>query len=167
MFYEAKISASNSSRYLYGLVSHFCNKNKSSIFPNNVPLKNLPNLFIEFFTSKITKIRTTFSQDSCQTFSDISFHGSKLTNFHTLTTNDVFKIIMSSPVKSCTLDPLPTSMLVQNIDFLIDCISEIVNESLLTGTMPDCLKHAIISPLLKKQNLDKNELKNYRPVSNL
>ena len=83
MFYEAKISASNSSRYLYGLVSHFCNKSKSSIFPNNVPLKDLPNLFIDFFTSKITKIRTTFLQDTCQTFSDISFHGSKLTHFHT------------------------------------------------------------------------------------
>jgi len=33
--------------------------------------------------------------------------------------------------------------------------------------MPECLKHAIISPLLKKQSLDRNEFKNYRPVSNL
>ena len=33
--------------------------------------------------------------------------------------------------------------------------------------MPTCFKKAIISPLIKKQNLDVNELKNYRPVSNL
>ena len=124
-------------------------------------------MFIEFFTSKINKIRTAFSSDTCQTFNDVSFNGSQLTHFHSLTTDEVLSIVLSSPVKSCTLDPIPTSMLVQNIDFFIDCISEIVNESLLTGTMPDCLKHAIISPLLKKQNLDRNEFKNYRPVSNL
>ena len=74
---------------------------------------------------------------------------------------------MSSPAKSCSLDPIPTSMLIQNVDFLIDCITAIVNESLSSGTMPECLKHAIISPLLKKQSLDRNEFKNYRPVSNL
>ena len=60
LYYEARISAANSSKYLYGLVSHFCNKKKSSILPDNVPLKTLPNLFIEFFTSKINKIRTVF-----------------------------------------------------------------------------------------------------------
>ena len=29
------------------------------------------------------------------------------------------------------------------------------------------LKHALVRPKLKKQNLDKNEYKNYRPVSNI
>ena len=81
LYYEAKISAADSSKYLYGLVSHFCSKNKSSIIPDNVPLNTLPNLFIEFFTSKITKIRTAFSSDSCQSFNDVSFVGSKLTHF--------------------------------------------------------------------------------------
>ena len=33
--------------------------------------------------------------------------------------------------------------------------------------MPICYRKAVISPLLKKSNLDVNEFKNYRPVSNL
>ena len=33
----------------------------------------------------------------------------------------------------------------------------------MSGNVP----HALISPLIKKANLDQNELKNYRPVSNL
>ena len=110
-------------------------------------------VFIEFFTSKITKIRTAFSSDTRQSFNDVSFVGTALTHFQSLTTNDVLKILLSSPVKSCTIDPIPTSLLLQNIDFFIDCISAIVNDSLSSGTMPDCLKHDIISPLLKKQNL--------------
>ena len=35
------------------------------------------------------------------------------------------------------------------------------------GVFPSNLKHANITPLLKKKNLDKEILKNYRPVSNL
>ena len=43
----------------------------------------------------------------------------------------------------------------------------IVNKSLCSGVFPDCLKHAIVVPLLKKKSLDKNVYSNYRPVSNL
>ena len=43
----------------------------------------------------------------------------------------------------------------------------IINTSLTTGIVPRDLKSAIIKPLLKKPSLDKNLLKNYRPVSNL
>ena len=33
--------------------------------------------------------------------------------------------------------------------------------------MPDSLKRAAVTPLLKKPTLNKEDLKNYRPVSNL
>ena len=45
-------------------------------------------------------------------------------------------------------------------------IKQIVNKSLKDGYFPTVCKKAIVKPLLKKQNLDR-ELKNYRPVSNL
>ena len=86
-------------------------------------------------------------------FQNVSFDGTELTHFQSLKTNDVLNIVLSLPVKSCTIDPIPTSLLLQNIDFLIDCISAIVNDSLSSGTMPDCLKHAIISPLLKRNKI--------------
>ena len=44
---------------------------------------------------------------------------------------------------------------------------DIVNKSLCSGVFPDCLKQAIVVPLLKKKSLDKNVYSNYRPVSNL
>ena len=51
---------------------------------------------------------------------------------------------------------------------LLETITAIINHSLQTGTVPTCLKTAIIvRPLLKKHNLDPDDLKNYRPVSNL
>ena len=39
--------------------------------------------------------------------------------------------------------------------------------SLSSGTVPKVFKTAVVTPLLKKLNLDSNILKNYRPVSNL
>ncbi len=33
--------------------------------------------------------------------------------------------------------------------------------------VPDCLKHASVTPLLKKQNIDVSDLGNFRPISNL
>ena len=49
----------------------------------------------------------------------------------------------------------------------VPIITDIVNLSFRTGTFPEPLKHAIITPVIKKQNLDANELKNFRPVSNI
>ena len=43
----------------------------------------------------------------------------------------------------------------------------IVNQSLMEGVFPEDLKLASIRPGLKKPTLDVDELKNYRPISNL
>ena len=50
---------------------------------------------------------------------------------------------------------------------LADGITNIINISLTTGIVPRDLKTAVVKPLLKKPSLDKNLLKNYRPISNL
>ena len=90
-----------------------------------------------------------------------------MTTFTPVSEDFVKDIIMSSNTKSCDLDPMPTEMLKQNIDFLIKPITHIINTSLKKGIVPVEFKKAILSPLIKKANLDQNSLRNYRPVSNL
>ena len=80
---------------------------------------------------------------------------------------EVLKIIKSTPNKSCELDPIPTSLVLECISVLLTPITNIVNYSLQEGSFPSCFKTAHVTPLLKKAGLDKNILKNYRPVSNL
>ena len=53
------------------------------------------------------------------------------------------------------------------LDALLPIMTSITNASLKSGLVPDALKSAVITPLLKKSNLDHNVLKKYRPVSNL
>ena len=80
---------------------------------------------------------------------------------------DVRKIITSSPSKSCSLDPIPTSVLKLCIDELTPALTLIVNTSLQCADFSAELKRAFLSPLLKKAILDCEILKNFRPVSNL
>src|SRR5712691_2684804 len=81
--------------------------------------------------------------------------------------DEITRLVLQSPPKQCELDPIPTSILQQSISVLAPTITNIVNLSLSTSTFPQSFKHAVISPILKKPNLDKDNLSNYRPVSNL
>ena len=53
------------------------------------------------------------------------------------------------------------------LEILLPTITNILNESLLSGTVPSEFKTAVVRPMSKKPSLDPNELKNYRPISNL
>ena len=54
-----------------------------------------------------------------------------------------------------------------SVDVLPTPITNIVNLSLKSGVFPDTLKMAHMTPLLKKPSLSKDDMKIYRPVSNL
>ena len=79
----------------------------------------------------------------------------------------LYKKYVISPSKSCELDPLPSWLLKECVDELSPIVTSIVNASLNHAIVPLSLKTALIRPLLKKSGLDKEVLKNYRPVSNL
>ena len=80
---------------------------------------------------------------------------------------EVREVILSSPNKTCDLDLILTWLLKKCIDQLLPIITGIINSSMSSGCFPDELKSAIIRPHLKKTNTDADELKNYRPVSNI
>ena len=62
---------------------------------------------------------------------------------------------------------IPTKLFKSCIEALAFPITRLVNLSLSEGIFPDTYKHAIVSPLIKKTSLPKNELASYRPISNL
>ena len=86
--------------------------------------------------------------------------------FSPLTEEKVSKLINSSTKKSYTLDPLPSSLVIDCIDVLLPIITKMINLSLESGLFADDWKCALVLPLLKKPGLDLL-YKNYRPVSNL
>ena len=64
------------------------------------------------------------------------------------------------------IDPVPIKVFTQCFSNFESFILNIVNQSLGTGSFPESLKHAIVSPIVKDPNGDTDDFKNYRPISN-
>ena len=83
----------------------------------------------------------------------------KLSIFVPATEDEVRRLVNNSPSKSCSLDPVPTWFLKEHLECLLPSIT--------TGIVLTKMKVALVTPLLKKPSLDKDVMKNFRPVSNL
>ena len=91
----------------------------------------------------------------------------EISEFHLVSDSDLRRVINQPPTKSSQLDPIPTWLLKKHCDVFLPTLTEIVNASLSSGSFPKSLRVGVISPILKKPSQNKDNLKNYRPVSNL
>ena len=123
--------------------------------------------FCDYFTEKIQKIRDGFDIVGNRGFEEPKTAVQHMTSLEPATEDEILAIIPKAPSKSCELDPVPSSLLKKSASEIVPIITKIVNSSLQNGVFPEALKVAHVRPLLKKQNLDRNIFKNYRPVSNL
>ena len=121
--------------------------------------------FAKFFKQKVETVRaataTALSLPTASTASSFVDHWSRVQP------DEVVKLISRSPNKSCLLDPVPTWIVKEFSSLLAPFITRLFNASLDSGSYPQNFKHAIVLPLLKKENLDAAQLNNYRPISNL
>ena len=154
-------------------MSKVCNgllgRGKEPSLPSGFTNQELADNFNEFFITKITNIRSDLSKQSTQSSDTQAKHHSipsALENFQLLGCDEVSKIVLASPAKTCDAEPIPTGLLKKVLPAIIQLLTKLVNESLQTGEFPDDLKKALIRLLLKKRSLEPI-LKNYRSVSNL
>ncbi|XP_046579589.1 uncharacterized protein LOC124287149 [Haliotis rubra] len=171
-FMNSKIRDSRSNpNALYKLMFTLMGRNNTSTLPNIGDSEYIAQQFSDFFIEKIVKIHQTFPHDespsSMYKETHFSFESDCLTEFAPFTTKELLALIKKSKPTSCALDPIPTKIVVSNIDILIPVILHTVNSSLRSGVVPHSIKKAIVKPLLNKTTLDKDESQSYRPVSNL
>ena len=77
------------------------------------------------------------------------------------------EVLIQSTPKSCSLDPLPAFILREFMDELLPFIHAMCNVSMQHGMLPESQKSAIVTPILKKYELDPDDVRHYRPISNL
>ena len=87
--------------------------------------------------------------------------------FVTVTSEEMHFIMKQLPNKSSSLDPIPTWLLKECVEELLPIITTFVNRSMQGGTVPKSLKHALVTPIVKKDAMDPNIISNLRPVFNL
>ena len=167
-YYADKISSSKG-KLLYSVVNQLLDQNQDAVLPDTSDNKELADGFMNFFIEKIKKIREKFYHDA--DFIPIENpcpNPAKLISFDLTDPDEVRQIVTSYGIKCSPEDPIPAALLKLNIDFFIPIWTELINLSLTEGSM-ECLKGALLIPLIKDLDdlIDKDNKKNYRPVSNL
>ncbi|XP_072033093.1 uncharacterized protein [Amphiura filiformis] len=172
-YYRDQIVNCENTKELYNIVESLLHQKGKPKLPSHSSNQALANTFNKYFISKITNIRASFTHNDFSPTPGLtppSICNStvpELNTFLPASEEEVRKLVMSSPSKHCQLDPIPTSILKDHIDLLLPTITNIVNLSLEASTFPMQFKSAVVKPLLKKATLDSENLRNYRPVSNL
>ena len=136
-----------------------------TVLPVHSPEKGLADTF-SLFTNKISKIRDTFPASGSFNNAPDSVPPA-FNTFKPVTEDEDSKCIHKSPTKSCPLDPIPTFLLKDCLDILLPSITKLVNYSLIDGSFTSAFKRAVVTPLIKKASLPRNNLKKYHPVSGL
>ena len=138
-----------------------------SMLLSNISTESLPDKFTQFFVRKTEEIRSSFDPGRPVPTKPVELSGTVFADFQFVTEDFVKTIVQEMPPKSCDLNPIPTPVLYDCLDEIIPIVPSIINESLSSGIVPQCFKHALVKPLSKKVRLDPRCLKQYRPVSNL
>lgn len=148
--------------------------NETQDLPRHIDPAKLSEEFKDFFSDKVSNIRDDIEKEGEHTDltqlehedsllpEDCSFSG-----FSMITDEELKDLVSKMSTKFCCLDPIPPFLLKDCVLELTPILMHIINSSLDSGHFPSSMKKAVIKPTLKKDNVDKDVLSNYRPVSNL
>ena len=170
-YFQSRL-CSATSKEAFNLIDKLLAKDKTMTLPSDEP-GVLAQKFSSFFRQKIATITDTLDKHTIQHVNRSNgitvSCSSSLMNFQPVTEFEVRQRILASSPKTCSLDPLPSSLLrtPELLNILLPHYTALINKSLTTGKVPCALKIAQVSPRIKKPDLDREVLKNYRPVSNI
>ena len=143
-------------KQLWKCLNQILHRRPAPSLPTYASIKSLCNSFSSHFKDKISLIHSAFTDHISDIVNtDSPQLNSQLASFEPATTAEVRTIIMSSPSKSCDLEPFPTVLLKTCLDFLIKPITYIINALLCPGLFPEDFKCAHVNPVLKKITLPK------------
>lgn len=154
----------------YRVVNSLVTSDSSPSLPSCTSDELLANDFGSYFTDKIKNIRNGLDEENNMidsTVPECSNVTSSFNVFKPIEKEEVVKLVKSMKSKQCPDDPIPTWLVKECVNELSHVLTLIINSSLQSGYFPDALKHASVRPLIKDQNGDIDDKKNYRPISNL
>ena len=158
---QQQISSANQ-RDMFRVVNRLTSPNSDSTLPNDCDPKHLVNRFADYFHLKVRNLMVDNDSHAVVEPSSSSSCTSLFKGFQEVTEHDVLKVINSSTVTSCFLDPLPAHVFKECVSELLPVITKIVNLSIISGHVPNSLKQDVIIPHIKKPQLDTENLANYR-----
>ena len=168
-FYSDVINENtNNQRVLFSCFGKMLNTSAAKKLPTHDCPRNLANMFADYFDSKVRCIRASFPTTTADPMNaDQLYHGPELCEFSPTTPTELSSLIRSMAKKSCSLDPIPGSLMTDCFSVLLPVFVNMINLSFKDGLVPALYKEAVLDPVIKKDSLDHEVYQNYRPISNL
>ena len=170
-YYEHKLAATDQ-KTCFKVVSELLDTAGTTL-PDSTNNQHLCDDFAKFFSDKITLIRENIQRRVQDVDSRVCEETDRSAVQYTLdelaptTEAELIRILRNSSDKTCCLDAIPTNLIKKYASLHIPYLVAIVNNSFKEGLFPSALRTAVVRPLLKKDNLDRNTMNNYRPISNI
>ena len=157
-FYKTKLATADS-KTMFKILNSLFNKG-GKVLPVCDDYIKFSNAFADFFQDKIVKIRQSLDGLNLEVDAHRQVNvdtplneKAVMTEFRPVSEEDVNIITCKLPNKSCSLDVIPTWLLKQCISPILPPLTAITNLSLKSGEFPISLKHAIVTPIIKKHLL--------------
>ena len=163
--YTERIALASSCKELHQIVNTLPNRHPPKILPTIYPSADLPSIFIKHFTNKVEKLRANIASEHATLTLVTGTTTATFYSFEKVSQLTVKKCILNSAPKSCELDPIPSKLLIDCLDFILPSLTDLFNSSHASDIFPHCLRSALVTSILKKRCLDHNDLSNYRPIS--
>ena len=169
-FYRERIEKSISNpKVLFRTLGRLQGTTKEKKLPNFGSEKVVANALADFYVDKISNIRKRL-QSYKQAITPSSIRKSTrvcLDKFSKVSLIETQAILKSLKKKTSSQDPIPTSLVNLCFNKIAPIFMHIINQVIETSLFPKSLKHAFITPIIKDNSKDIDDVSNYRPVSTL
>ena len=153
-YYGEKVDNCEQSK-LFKLAEYLLHGKEKKSLPDHKNLITLVDEFNQFFIMKIVNIRLKLESARHmlpQTNSSSPTSITTLTEFQSLTSEIVSKLIKSASSDTCALDPIPSKLVKSEcFEVLLPVICNLINKSLQSGEFPTDFKIANVCPLLRPE----------------
>ena len=148
-FYTERIALASSSEELHQIVNTLSNRHPPRILPTIYPSADLPSIFIKHYTNKVDKLRANIASEHVASTLVTGTTAATFSSFEKVSQLTVKECILISAPKSCELDPIPSKLLIECLDYILTSLTDLFNSSLASDIFPQCYKSALVTPILK------------------
>ncbi|KAJ8034736.1 hypothetical protein HOLleu_21700 [Holothuria leucospilota] len=142
------VTHSKDQKKLFTIINKLLHKHHELSLPDCESDEELANNFSHFFSEKISLIRDSFDLSGRGTYTEPETAQHHLTFFPLASEEEISHTLLNYSVRSCGLDPVPTSLLKNCSTAIVPLFTNIINHSLESGIVPDNFKTAHVRPVL-------------------
>ena len=144
-FYTEKIALTSSSKELHQIFNTLSNRHPPKILSTIYPSSDLSSIFIKHFTNKVEKHRANIASEHVTSTLVTGTTAATFSSFEKVSQLTMKESILNSAPQSCELDPVPSKLLIECLDFILPSLTDLLNSTLTSGIFPLCFKSALVS----------------------